>query len=73
MSVLRAALLRWISPCRMTFKSGRGMSVLDLVITVLVLAVVLLAASYQFSHYEQQATESHVHTATTKPSTKAQR
>ena len=68
MSVLRASLLRWTSPLHMTFQSFRGISVLDLVITVLVLTMVLLAASYQFNSYEQPATEPQAQTATTESS-----
>ncbi len=64
MSVLRASLLRWTLPLHTAFQSARGMSVMDLVITVLVLTVVLLAASYQFNSYEQPATEPQAQTAT---------
>ena len=73
MSVLRASLSRWTSPLHMTFQSARGISVLDLVITVLVLTMVLLAASYQFSSYEQPATEPQAQTATTQSSAKAEK
>lgn len=74
MSVLRASLLRWTSPLYTAFESVRGISVLDLVITALVLTVVLLAASYQFSSYEQPATKSQeqAQTATTESSAKAE-
>lgn len=73
MSVLRAALLRWISPLHMTFQSVRGWSILDFVITVLVLTVALLAASYQFESYEEPAKEPQVQTATTEPSGNAEK
>jgi hypothetical protein len=72
MSVLRASLLRWTSPLHAVFESARGISVLDLVITALVLTVVLLAASYQFNSHEQPATEPQAQTATTESSAKAE-
>ena len=74
MSVLRASLLRWTSPLHTAFASTRGISVLDLIITALLLTVVLLAASYQLNSRKQPATESQqqAQTATTEPSAKAE-
>lgn len=74
MSVLRASLLRWTSPLHTAFEPARGISILDLVIAVLVLTVVLLAASYQFSSRKQPTTESQqqAQTATAESSAKAE-
>ncbi len=71
MSVPGASLLRWTSPLHTAFQSARGISVLDLVIAVLVLTVVLRAASYQFKSYEQPATESQEQAQTATPESSA--